>query len=60
MPKRPPLARTLSVRSSDIHLMAILQELPKPSFTKIRLKIAYVKSHLNHPGANELNSLTQI
>ena len=41
-------------------LMAILEELPKPSLTNIRLKITFVKFHLNLPGADELNSWTQI
>ena len=37
----PPL------RSSDIHLRAILQGMPQPSITKISLKITYLKFQLN-------------
>ena len=43
-----------SVKSSDIHIRAISQEMPQPSITKICLKIAFLKFHLNFPGANEL------
>ena len=43
-----------SVKSSDIHIMAISQEMPQPSITKIHVKITYLKLHLNFPGANEL------
>ena len=46
-----------SVRSSGIHLSAILQEMPQPSVTEISLKIIYLKFHSNLPGASELNSL---
>ena len=44
-----------SVKSSDIHIRVISQEMPQPSITKIHLKIAYQKFHSNSPGANELN-----
>ena len=42
------------MRSSDIHLRAISQEIPRPSITKIHLKITYLKFHSNLPGANAL------
>ena len=41
------------MKSSDIHIRPISQEMPQQS-TKIRLKITYIKFHLNFPGANEL------
>ena len=34
--------------------MAILPEIPQPSFIKISLKITYMKFHSNLPGTNEL------
>ena len=40
-----------SVRFSDIHLKAILQQIPRPSITKICLKMTCLKFHLNLPGA---------
>ena len=43
-----------SVRSSGIHLRAISQEIPQPLFTKVSLKIAYLKLNWNLPGANDL------
>ena len=43
-----------SVKSSDIHIKAISQQMPQPSITKIRLKITYLKFSSNFPGANEL------
>ena len=43
-----------SVMSSGIHLKVILQEILQPSFTKISLKITYLKFDWNPPGANEL------
>ena len=42
------------VKSSGIHLRAILQEIPQPSVTEISLKITYLKFCSNLPGANEL------
>ena len=42
------------MKSSDIHIRAISQEMPQPSVTKIRLKITYLKFHLNLPVASEL------
>ena len=43
-----------SVRSSGVHLRAISYEIPQPPFTKISLKIIYLKLNWNLPGANEL------
>ena len=43
-----------SVRSIDINLRTILQEMPQPSITKFSLKIIYLKFLSNLPGANEL------
>ena len=43
-----------SVKSSDIHIRAISQEMPQSSITKICLKITNLKFHWNFPGANEL------
>ena len=40
--------------SSDIHLMAISQEIIQPSITKFSLKITWMKLYSNLPGANEL------
>ena len=37
-----------------IIIMAISQEMPQPSTTKIHLKITHLKYHSNFPGANEL------
>ena len=31
--------------------------MPQPSINKIHLKITYLKSHSNFPGANELNQM---
>ena len=47
-----------SVKSSDIHIRTISQEMPQPSITKICLKIKYLKFHSNSPGANELNDFS--
>ena len=43
-----------SVRSSDIHLKAISQEIPKPPITKFNLKITCLKFYSSIPGTNEL------
>ena len=43
-----------SVRSSGIHLSAILQEMPQPSVTEIILKITYINFCSHLPGANVL------
>ena len=42
------------MKSSDIHIKAISQEIPQPSITKICLKITCLKFHSNFLGANEL------
>ena len=36
--------------------MVISWEIPQPPFTKVKLKITYLKSSWNLPGANELMS----
>ena len=46
-----------SVKSSDIHIRAISQEMPQPSVTKILLKITYLKVYQNLPLANELKTM---
>ena len=43
-----------SVKSGDIHIRTISQEVPQPSIIKIFLKITCLKFHSNFPGANEL------
>ena len=43
-----------SLRSSDIHLRAVSHLIPLPPFTKIRLKIAYIRFHSNLPEVNKL------
>ena len=42
------------MKSSDIHITAISQEMPQPSIAKICLKIKCLKFHSNFTGANEL------
>ena len=42
-----------SVRSSDIQLRAISQDIHQPSIIKISMKITYLKFHSNVQGANE-------
>ena len=46
------------MKSSDIHIRAISQEMPHPSIIKIRLKSTYLKFHSNFPGAKELTSFS--
>ena len=46
------------MRSSDNHIRTSPHETPQESVTKIRLKISYLKFHLNLPGANEFSSPT--
>ena len=46
-----------SVRSSRIHLSAILQEIPQPPVTEISLKITSLKFCSNLPGAKECMSV---
>ena len=43
----------ITVKSNDIHIRVISQEMPQPSITKIYLKITCLKFHSNFPGANE-------
>ena len=43
------------VRSSENHLQAISQKIPRPVITKIMLKIIYLKFHWNHPCHSRLN-----
>ena len=43
-----------SLRSSDVHLRAILFQISQPSVTKISLKIIFVIFYWNLPGASEL------
>ena len=45
------------VKSSDIHIRAISQQMPQPSITKICLKMTCLKFHSNFPRDNELTSL---
>ena len=47
-----------SVKSSDIHIRTISQEMPQPPITKIYFKVTYLKFHSNFPGANELRLKT--
>ena len=42
------------MKSSDIHIRVISQEVPQPSITEICLKITCLKIHSNLPGVNEL------
>ena len=44
----------LSVKSNEIHIRAISQELHQPSITTICLKITCLECHWNFPRANEL------
>ena len=44
----------LIVKSSDIHIRAISQEMSQLSVTTTRLKITYIKFHSNFPGTNEI------
>ena len=53
-------AELLSVKSSDIHLNTIAQEIPQLPITKISMKMTYLKFHLNLPGAKELIQGTAI
>ena len=43
------------MKSSDIHVRPISQEMPQSLITKIGLKMTYIRFHSNFPGANELN-----
>ena len=44
-----------SVRSSEIHLGTISEEIPQPLITKMSLKITHLQFFSNLPGGNELN-----
>ena len=44
-----------SVKSSDIHIRAISQEMPQPSITKIHLKITYLQFHVEFLLSENLN-----
>ena len=46
-----------SVRSSNIQLRAISQEIPQPSNSNKSFKFMYLKFHSNLPGANGLTDL---
>ena len=48
------------MKSSDIHVRSISEEMPQPPITEICLKITYVKFHSNFPGANELMQNYQV
>ena len=54
-PLPEPMLTDHSVKSSDIHIRAILLEMHQPSIAKIFLKITYLKCHSNFAGANEFN-----
>ena len=44
----------LTVRSNDIHLRSISQEILQPTITNITFKIAHLNIQFNLTGANEL------
>ena len=43
------------MKSNNIHIRAISQQMPQPAITKIYLKMTYLKLHSNFPGADELS-----
>ena len=49
-----PLPSMLTVRSKDIHLRSISQEILQPTITNISFKIAHLNIQFNLTGANEL------
>ena len=49
-----PLPSMLTVRSNDIHLRSISQEILQPRITNISFKIANLNIQFNLTGANEL------
>ena len=49
-----PLPSMLTVRSNDIHLRSISQEIFQPTITNINFKIAHLNIQFNLTGANEL------
>ena len=50
-----PLPSMLTVRSNDIHLRSISQEILQPTITNISFEIAHLNIEFNLTGANELN-----
>ena len=57
-PLPEPMLTTHLLKSTDIHLRAVSQEVLPPSITKFSLKITFLKFHSNLPGSNELNNLS--
>ena len=49
-----PLPSMLTVRSNDIHLRPISQEILQQTITNISFKIAHLNIQFNLPGAKEL------
>ena len=49
-----PLPIMLTVRSNDIHLRSVSQEILQPTITKISFKIAHLNIQFNLTGANGL------
>ena len=49
-----PLPSMLTVRSNDIHLRLISQEILQPTITDISFKIAHLNIQFNLTGANKL------
>ena len=49
-----PLPSMLTVRSNDIHLRSISQEILQPTITNISFEIAHLNIQFNLIGANEL------
>ena len=45
-----------SIRSSDIHLRAILQKISQPPIIKISFEITHIKFHSNLPGGQWVNT----
>ena len=50
----PSMLTVLTVRSNDIHLRSISQEILQPTITNISFKIAHLNIQFNLTGANEL------
>ena len=53
-PLPKPMFEWSSVKSTNIHIRAISQDMPQLSITKIPWKITYLKFLSYFPGANEL------
>ena len=49
-----PLPSMLTVRSNDIHLRSISQEILQPTITNISFKIVHLNIQFNLTGVNEL------